>query len=62
MPSRYEHSLCCRDRTEDGSSARCRVDQPRTQTKGKGSSGDGRQDTDNFQRKKKDASRKSRAR
>jgi hypothetical protein len=41
QPSRYEHSLCCRYRTEDGSSARCRVDQPRTQIKRKGNSGDG---------------------
>jgi hypothetical protein len=37
--SRYEHSLCCRYRTEDGSSARCHVDQPRTRIKRKGNSG-----------------------
>jgi hypothetical protein len=30
-----------RYRTEDGSSARCHVDQPRTQIKRKGNSGDG---------------------
>jgi hypothetical protein len=39
------HSLCCRYRTEDGSSARCRVDQPRTQIKRKGNSVDGLHNT-----------------
>jgi hypothetical protein len=40
-----EKERVSRYRTEDGSSARCHVDQPRTQIKRKGNSGDGLHNT-----------------